>query len=117
MIRLRFWVLAFPRQRRLLAQLSQAPSGCRQADTSLPDRVVRAVSVASNYVPKATCLIQALAAQTLLKRGGCSAHLRLGVGRNEKGQFQAHAWLENDGRVIIGDSELECYQPLPAWDG
>lgn len=116
-IRLWFWLLPFSGQRGLLIRFSQAPAEGRQADTFLPERAGRAVAVASGYVPKTTCLIQALAAQALLKRGGFSAHLRLGVGRDAQGQFQAHAWVENNGRVIIGDSELESYRTLPAMDG
>ncbi len=115
-IRLWLWLLPFSGQRGLLTRLSQAPAAGRQADLSLPERVGRAIATASGYVPKTTCLTQALAAQALLKRGGFPAHLRLGVGRDAKGRFQAHAWVENDGRVIIGDSELERYRPLPALD-
>jgi hypothetical protein len=116
-IRLWLWLSPFSGQRGLLSRLSQAPAGGRQADASLPERVGWAIAAASGYVPQTTCLIQALAAQALLKRGGFPARLRLGVGRNAQGQFQAHAWLENDGRVIIGDSEVERYRPLPALDG
>ena len=116
-IRLWLWLSPFSGQRGLLTRLSHAPAGERQADASLPERVGRAIAAASGYVPKTTCLTQALAAQALLKRGGFPAHLRLGVGRDTKGQFQAHAWVENDGRVIIGDSEVERYRPLPALDG
>jgi hypothetical protein len=64
-------------------------------------------------VPHATCLTQALAAQTLLRFRGDWAKLCLGVARGDFGEFKAHAWLEADGKVIIGDSpELSRYQRL-----
>ena len=113
-IRLWFWLLPFGSHRRLLARLSQAPPGGGRNDASFPERVVKAVSMASGYVPQATCLVQALAAQGLLRGRGWAAEVRLGVGRDVQGQFLAHAWLEKGGRVIIGDSKLERYLPLPA---
>ena len=47
------------------------------------------------------------------------ACLRIGVVKGAGGQFQAHAWVESDGVVVIGGSEPEPerYTPLPALDG
>src|SRR5438309_451978 len=71
-----------------------------------PDRVVWAVVVASRYVPMSTCLTQALAAQVLLARRGYSAHLHIGVAKEgAEAKLKAHAWVESDGKVLIGSSE------------
>jgi hypothetical protein len=63
-----------------------------------------AVHRASDYgifVP--TCLVRALALEDLARREGAEAALvRVGVRRDENG-FEAHAWLEIEGR-IIGDT-------------
>ena len=125
--RLGLWVLPFRTLRRLLARVTQEPAGLRQAcpersrraDRSSLDRITWAVTVASRYVPAATCLTQALATQVLLGRYRYPACLRIGVVKGEGGQFQAHAWVESDGVVVIGGSEpeLERYTPLPALDG
>jgi hypothetical protein len=63
--------------------------------------VAWAVAVASRFVPKATCLVQALAGQALLARRGHAARLHIGVSKPE-GRFEAHAWLEDEGRPILG---------------
>ena len=82
------------------------------------EQVVWAVTVASQYVPAATCLTQALAAQVLLSRLGHPASLRIGVSRDEAGEFQAHAWVECQGRVVIGGVQaLSRFTPLPPLDG
>jgi hypothetical protein len=47
------------------------------------------------------CLTQAIAARWLLGRAGFPAELKLGA-RRDAGQFLAHAWLEIDGRVVLG---------------
>lgn len=67
----------------------------------------------STYVPKATCLVQALAAQLLLTRHGHMADLQIGVSQ-AKG-FEAHAWLEFEGRVVLGGvTNLSDYVVLKA---
>ena len=98
--------------------MTQEPAGLRKADRSSLDRIAWAVTVASRYVPAASCLTQALATQVLLSRRRHPACLRIGVVKGTDGQFQAHAWVESDGVVVIGvsDSELEPYTPLPAVD-
>lgn len=72
----------------------------------VPDReialeIVRSVTIASGYIPCASCLTQALAARTLLQRYGQAADLKIGVAR-ENGKFEAHAWLEIDGQIVLG---------------
>lgn len=110
-VRVGLWLLPFQRLRQLLTKVG--PSR-HNADSPNVDRVVWAVKTTSRYVPSASCLTQALAAQTLLERRGYPVELRIGVARNEEGTFQAHAWLEDRGRVLIGDlPNLTHYAPLP----
>ena len=48
------------------------------------------------------CLTQALALQWLLRRRGEAVQVHIGVRKNKSGEFAAHAWLEKEGRVLIG---------------
>ena len=83
---------------------------------SLTDRVVWAVSVASAYVPGArSCLPRALAAQSLLEQRGVPARLRLGLARSESGTIEGHAWVESDGRVIIGGTDVDRYTAIESF--
>lgn len=111
------WLLPLLTLRRLLGRLAEPRTSRQEAEAASAARVVWAVATASRYVPGAsTCLTRALAAQVLLARRGEVACLRIGVARRE-GRFQAHAWLESQGKVIFGGSELGGYAPLPALDG
>ena len=112
MVRLGLWLLPFARLRRLLAK-------ARRATCSVPmDKVTWAVSVMGRYIPVATCLAQALATQALLVRCGHPASLRIGVARSKGRQLQAHAWVESEGRIVLGDLEdLAHYTPLPPLEG
>jgi len=87
------------------------------ADPARRRRITGAVRLASALIPGATCLTQALAAQSLLRLRGDSPKLCVGVKRSTQGIFEAHAWLEADGRIILGEMvDHETYQlmPLPA---
>ena len=74
--------------------------------------------LASRYVPRATCLVQALATQILLGRHGHAGQVHIGVALDEKLGFRAHAWVESQGEVLIGGSEeLDGYAPMLVLDG
>ncbi len=52
------------------------------------------------------CLVQAVAAKRLLGRRGIASTLHLGVAPCiEQTSFEAHAWLEVGGRIVVGRSE------------
>ena len=75
-------------------------------------RIVWAVSAVSKYVPKASCLTQALAAETLLHRHGYPAVIHIGVAKRNTETLEAHAWVESEGRIILGGSGLAGFTPL-----
>ena len=50
----------------------------------------------------ASCLTQALATRTLLNLKGQKSHLKIGVDKDKKENFEAHAWIEKEGKIIIG---------------
>lgn len=102
-IRLMLWVLPYRRWRQIAAQMIRVENE-RQLDRPQVNQITRAVRVMSKYVPQASCLTQALAAQTLLANEGQRSQLRVGVTQNG-GKLEAHAWVQIDGRVVIGGRE------------
>lgn len=113
-IRLGMWLLPFQTLRRLLAGVTHASQGMPDADRSLPDRIAWAVAVASRYVARANCLTQGLAVQLLLEREGYPARLQIGVARSAEGWLRAHAWVESQGKIVVGGGEHSHYVPLRA---
>jgi hypothetical protein len=114
--RLGLWLLSLKQLRRLLARAAGSSLRWHRSTPSV-ERIVWAVSAAQRVV-RATCLPQALAAEALLLRSGYTASLRVGVVRTAPGRLVAHAWVENDGRVVLGDlRELSRYAPLPPLPG
>ena len=76
------------------------------ADFGAISAVNWAVTAVSARFPPATCLVQALAAAAMLRRRGHACQLRIGVrthGIAAGARLEAHAWVECDGRVAIGD--------------
>lgn len=79
----------------------------------LSGEIAWAVTTAARYVPGATCLTQALAAQRLHTRSGCATELRLGATKGPDDVFRAHAWLERGDRVVVGGEERDAYAAFP----
>jgi hypothetical protein len=80
------------------------------------ERIAWAVSAASRRMPGTSCLMSAFALQRLLSRAGHESELHIGVAKRE-GKLAAHAWVECDGRILIGAREDDPYTPLLAWPG
>ncbi len=78
------------------------------------ERIVWAVGSATRRVPGATCLSSALTLQRLLCAHGHRSELHIGVAR-PGGVFAAHAWVERDGRVLLGEGERDAYVRLVSW--
>lgn len=52
-----------------------------------------------------------------LGRKGYPACLRIGVSRGEGGRLQAHAWVESQGKIVVGSGARSHYTPLAALEG
>jgi hypothetical protein len=74
-----------------------------ELDRDVLNEVIWGVERMSRFVPAATCLVQAIAAYILLNQAGQATDLRVGVAKNKTGTFLAHAWLEYQGAVLLGD--------------
>jgi Transglutaminase-like superfamily len=106
-VRACLWVLPYRTVRRLLAQ----PVEARQSDYP-SSRIAWAISSVSRYVPGATCLTQALAAESLLRFYGYEPSLHIGVAKNSSRALEAHAWIDVQGTTIVGNVGVERFTPL-----
>ena len=68
---------------------------------AIVNEVTASILRCRQYIPGANCLIQALATRAVLAHYGQRSNIRLGVVKSEV-SIDAHAWVEVDGRVIIG---------------
>jgi len=110
-VRLGLWVLPFSRVTHRLEVWAARRIAAREVAD--PHELAWAVRAASRGVPGGGhCLTQALAARALLRRHGYEARLHIGVSREGVLGFAAHAWVELDGEVLIGDADLDRYQVL-----
>ena len=111
-IRLGLELFPFSTLRKLLDRL-RIKLGSLKKEFS-EEQLVWSVTVVSRYIPKATCLAQALTMQLLLQQGGRSACLHIGVTEDEDGHLKAHAWVESQGRILMGGFDLHRYTHLLA---
>ncbi len=101
-IRLKLYLIPFNQ-----LQKSIEKSNHKSANNIPLPKLISAVESVSYYVPQATCLTKALTAKKLLTKYGYPSQIKIGVNKSNKGEFEAHAWLEYAGKVIIGESEQE----------
>jgi Transglutaminase-like superfamily len=80
------------------------------------EQLVWAVRVVSRYLPGATCLTQALAAQALLAQSGFPSRVEIGVAKDARSRLQAHAWVVCHGQVVLGGQQLNHYNSWVIWD-
>jgi hypothetical protein len=98
---------------RLVRRLAILPDRAPRADRPAPAQLAWAVETASRVVPRATCLTQAVVGKLLLRHFGYDAQLCVGVARSSGGAFYAHAWVEREGRTLIGATRTASFTPLP----
>lgn len=118
LVRVGIWLLPFRTVRRLLGRLRCPAAASRLSDELSSERIAWAVDVAGKRIPGGgNCLVQALATLVLLDRRGRPARLRVGVAKDGQGSLEAHAWVESDGRVVIGDTNVSRFVAFPALEG
>jgi len=97
--------LSFATLRRLLDGYAKRVAAGSRAP--LP-RIGWAVDAVGRRFPAArTCLMEALAADVMLRRRGYRSEVHFGVRkRNDRSQpLDAHAWVECNGGIVVGELE------------
>ncbi len=119
LVRLGLWLVPFEQLWKALIRLGryrtqQVPSPLGIG--AIVQRAIWAVNWSCRLTPGgAKCLVRALTAKVLLDRHQCPAEFKIGVAKNSAGQFEAHAWIEVEGRVVIGQlHNLEQFTPMPS---
>jgi Transglutaminase-like superfamily len=114
-IRLGLWLLPFQVLLQRLTQLSQQVARLRGQQVSIASIIWTVNTVSRYFIPGSKCLARALTTQILLNWQGYPSDFRIGVAKGEKGQLEAHAWVEVQGQVVMGYlSDLTRYTLLPA---
>jgi hypothetical protein len=117
-VRLALWRWPYAHVRARLARRTAARRATVEAPAALPaapTTLAWAVRATARRVPQASCLTQALALESWLAEHGVDTDVRIGVARRADGSFEAHAWVEHEGRVLIGAlPDMERFSVLPS---
>ena len=111
MIQVGFRTLSYATMRHALDTVKGIRGGSGRPET----RIGWAVNAAGRRLPGRTCLIEALAADVMLGRRGCSPSVRFGVRktRGDGGAPETHAWVECGGTIVTGELPMmDDYTPL-----
>lgn len=104
LMRAGLWLLPFKAVLRLTRRIGERAPPSDSGDLPVGP-IIWAVRRASRFVPGATCLTQALVGRVLLARAGHPSEVRIGVRKDPVRGFEAHAWLEHRGEVVLGELE------------
>lgn len=105
MVRIMVWMFSFPVvQSKVQKKASRYDPDAKHPVARVKLRIM--IMQAARFVPRATCLIQALAGYIMFSKYGYNTSIKIGV-LAENGEFEAHAWLEQDEKVVLGESEKE----------
>lgn len=100
--------LTYPRVQRWCEHIARI----RRRSPSSMSQVVWAINAVSRRIGRATCLAEAAVAYTMLRRHGHDPLMRIGV-RHGASIIEAHAWVECDGLVVVGEvPEMTGYAVL-----
>lgn len=96
-------LLPFNRLRGWMARVDQTDG--KPADFKEMRAIIQAIERVSQLLPifQINCLPKALVGHRLLCQQGFDVQIKIGVLKNHDDQLAAHAWLEYQGRVILGD--------------
>lgn len=109
-VRIMLYLLPFSVIQRFMKRFAVISDESNRSHNISIEKLTWAVNVMSRYTPKATCLTKALTAQILLAGYHYPSNIRIGVSKGE-GEFEAHAWLEANDEIVLGESEIE-YTPI-----
>ncbi|MBK8335806.1 MAG: lasso peptide biosynthesis B2 protein [Sterolibacteriaceae bacterium] len=111
-VRISLWLFGYQSVRPLVER------GCalspRLFDTAATaEEMAWAVAQVGSVVPGGRhCLSQALALRVFLARRGVQVDVSFGVRRGPDSLVIAHAWIEHDGRILIGGTNLDSFVRL-----
>jgi hypothetical protein len=101
----RRWRSLLTRTKLVCARVSEAPT---------PGELARAVERARKLPGEYKCLPAAYTLHLLLHRHGYASTVQVGVARDVHGAVEAHAWVEHEGKILIGAlPDLVRFVPLP----
>ncbi len=113
-VRIGFLFLKFPPLQRILGKIGKTRAHKPSELVISIDQIVWAVDTSTRFSPGgAKCLARALTTQTLMQQQGYNSQLRIGVIHQPTEEFQAHAWIEYQGKIVVGMlPDLEKYNTL-----
>jgi len=118
-IRIGLHLLSFKVLMRMIRKACQTDFQSVVAAPSPVENIAQAVDGISRYMPgKTKCLARALTAKVLLHQQGYVPKLQIGVAKSDHGSLEAHAWIEYEGQIVIGNlRDLSRFIPLPSVEG
>jgi hypothetical protein len=91
-------------------QMTETSQTLERANKETLRNVSNAIHIMSKYTFwESQCLVKAIAGMKMLEKRQIESTLYLGTGKDEKGNFAAHAWLRSGPFYISGSEGMENF--------
>ena len=112
LVRLGLLLLPFKTLKGLLIKLSKYRGDQKSSITA--KNIARAIARSSRLSPGTVkCLAKALTTNTLMNIYNLPCQLRIGVAKSQDKGLEAHAWVEAEGKIVVGYlPDLARYQTM-----
>ena len=101
LIRLGLFLLPFQTLKKILGKVSQIGKPTNSQITTRS--IAQVINRSSRFSPGTVlCLAKALATDTLMNIYGFPCQLHIGVAKGQDNNLEAHAWVEAEGKVVVG---------------
>ena len=114
LVRLGLLLLTFNQLQNLIRQTKSLKFLAYDKPNVTIKAIVIAVQRSGRFGPGNTkCLARALTTGILMSIYGFSYKINIGVAKSENNQLKAHAWVESQGAIIVGNlPDLTRYKPM-----
>lgn len=114
LVRLGLAFLSFSRLRRFIDKLERPTGELGQVDGRNPSKIINAIYTSDRYsLSRSKCLAKALVTKFLLSKSGYICSLKIGVFKTDQGTLEAHAWVEYENKIIMGNLfDLHKFVPI-----
>ena len=103
LIRLGLLLLPFRRLQDLILNVKRFESIAAVDSQPSPGAIAQSVQRSAKYSPgNVKCLAKALTTAVMMSIYGFPYKVKIGVAKDESNNLEAHAWVESEGKVVVG---------------
>jgi hypothetical protein len=109
LVKLGLSIMSFKTLHRFMLKISYSQLKNQMPEQISLENIIWALNMSTHYIPGgAKCLARALTCRVFMSRYNYTSQLYIGVAKGEDEGLKAHAWIESQGQVVVGNLPDLC---------